>query len=72
MRKVPLLRTRTFAQQVRDESVQPLFSEGEVIFINPNHPSEPGYYVVVESEDGCPERAHFRQLNEIDGIETDY
>lgn len=72
MRKVPLLGKRTFALQVRDDSVQPLLSEGEVIFVNPDLPNEPGHYVVVESEDGYPERALLRQLKDIDGIETYY
>jgi SOS-response transcriptional repressor LexA len=51
---------RTFAVQVRDNSMQPLFSEGEIIFVNPDLPSEPGHYVVVENEDGRPEGALFR------------
>jgi SOS-response transcriptional repressor LexA len=58
---------RTFAVQVKDCSMQPLFSEGEIIFVNPDLPSEPGHYVVVESEDGRPEGALLRQLKEIDG-----
>jgi len=58
---------RTFAVQVRDNSMQPLFSEGEIIFVNPDLPSEPGQYVVVESEDGRPEGALLRQLKEIGG-----
>jgi len=58
---------RTFAMQVRDNSMQPLFSEGEIIFVNPDLPSEPGHYVVVETEDGRPEGALLRQLKEIDG-----
>jgi len=47
--------------------MQPLFSEGEIIFVNPDLPSEPGHYVVVESEDGRPEEALLRQLKEIGG-----
>jgi phage repressor protein C with HTH and peptisase S24 domain len=35
---------RTFAMQVRDDSMEPLFSEGEVIFVNPDLQSEPGHY----------------------------
>jgi SOS-response transcriptional repressor LexA len=58
---------RTFALRVKDNSMQPLFSEGEIIFVNPDLPSEPGHYVVVESEDGRPEEALFRQLKEIGG-----
>ena len=58
---------RTFAVQVRDNSMQPLFSEGEIIFVNPDLPGEPGQYVVVESEDGRPEGALLRQLKDIGG-----
>ena len=58
---------RTFAMQVRDNSMQPLFSEGEIIFVNPDLPSELGHYVVVESEDGRPEGVLLRQLKEIGG-----
>jgi SOS-response transcriptional repressor LexA len=58
---------RTFAMQVKDNSMEPLFSESEVIFVNPDLPCEPGHYVVVESEDGRPEEALLRQLKEIGG-----
>ena len=61
---------RTFAMQVRDNSMLPLFSEGEVIFVNPDLPSESGHYVLVDSEDGRPEGALLRQLNEIGGQAT--
>ena len=58
---------RTFALQIRDNSMQPLFSEGEIIFVNPELSGEPGDYVVVESEPGGPEGALLRQLKEIGG-----
>jgi SOS-response transcriptional repressor LexA len=58
---------RTFAVQVRDDSMQPLFGKGEVIFVDPDRPSKPGHYVLVESEDGRPERALLRQLQDIHG-----
>ena len=58
---------RTFALQVRDNSMQPLFSEGEIIFVNPDLPREPGHYVVVEGEDGRPEGALVRQVKDIGG-----
>jgi len=47
--------------------MQPLFSEGEIIFVNPDLPGEPGQYVVVESEDGRHEGALLRQVKEIGG-----
>jgi hypothetical protein len=58
---------RTFAVQVKDNSMQPLFSEGEIIFVNPDLPGEPGHYVVVKSEDCGPEGALLRQVTEIGG-----
>lgn len=58
---------RTFAMQVKDNSMEPLFSEDEVIFVNPDLPSEPGHYVMVDREPGHPEGALLRQLKEIDG-----
>jgi phage repressor protein C with HTH and peptisase S24 domain len=58
---------RSFALQVRDDSMRPLFNEGEIIFVNPELPTSPGHYVVIESEDGRPERTLLRQLMDIDG-----
>jgi len=58
---------RTFALQVRDNSMQPLFSRGEVIFVDPDVPSSRGDYVVVESEDGRPERPLLRQIENFGG-----
>ena len=59
--------TRTFAVQVKDNSMEPLFSEGEIIFVNPDLPTESGHYVLIESEDGRSEEALLRQLKEIGG-----
>ena len=58
---------RTFALQIRDNPMQLLFSEGEIIFVNPELSGEPDDYVVVESEAGGPEGALVRQLKEIGG-----
>ena len=58
---------RTFALQIRDDSMQPLFSEGEIMFVDPDLPTEPDHYVLVESEDGRPESLFIRQLKEIGG-----
>ena len=62
-----ILGRRTFALQIRDNSMQPLFSEGETIFVNPDLSGEPDDYVVSESEDGRPGKALLRQLKEIGG-----
>lgn len=56
---------RTFALQIRDDSMHPLFSEGEIIFVNPDLPTEPDHYVLVQSEDGRPESVLLRQIKEI-------
>lgn len=58
---------RTFAVHVKDDSMQPRFSEGEIIFVNPDLPCEPGHYVVVESQGNHPEGAFLRQIKEIGG-----
>jgi hypothetical protein len=58
---------RTFALQVRDDSMQPLFSEGEIIFVDPDLPTEPGHYVVVASDDRRPKEVRLRQRKAIDG-----
>ena len=58
---------RTFALQLRDDSMQPLFIEGEIIFVNPDLPAEPDHYVLVESEDGRPEGTLLRQFKKIGG-----
>jgi phage repressor protein C with HTH and peptisase S24 domain len=47
--------------------MQPLFSEGEIIFVNPDLSGEPDDYVVSEREDGRPGKALLRQLKEIGG-----
>jgi len=47
--------------------MQPLFSEGETIFVNPDLSGEPDDYVVSQSEEGRPGKALLRQLKEIDG-----
>lgn len=58
---------RTFAMQVRDNSMQPLFSKDEIIFVDPDFPAAPDDYVVVGHEgDGCAE-ALIRQFKEIAG-----
>lgn len=58
---------RTFAIQVRDNSMQPLFSEDEIIFVNPDLASEPGHCVLVESGDGRSEGILLREIKEVDG-----
>ncbi len=56
---------RTFALRVKDNSMQPLFSEGEIIFVNPDLKYKPGHYVVVESQGGRSGAAMLRQLKQL-------
>jgi SOS-response transcriptional repressor LexA len=58
---------RTFALTVKDDSMQPLFSEGDIIFVNPDLPSAPGHYVVVGGHDGNPKNILLRQRRDIGG-----
>lgn len=53
----------TFAVKVRDDSMSPLFSEGEIIFVNPDLQCGSEHYVIVKS----PEGALLRQLKEVGG-----
>lgn len=55
---------RTFALRVKDDSMYPMFGEGEVIFVNPDLESEPGQYVVAAARNS-PESAMLRELNLI-------
>ena len=58
---------RAFALQIRDDSMQPFLSEGEIIFIDPDLPCAPEQYALIKSEDGRPEGTLVRQLKEIGG-----
>jgi hypothetical protein len=58
---------RTFAVMVEGNSMEPLFSEGEIAFVNPDLSTERGDYVMVESEEGPQAGAFLRELKEIGG-----
>jgi SOS-response transcriptional repressor LexA len=58
---------RTFAVMVKGNSMEPLFSEGEIVFVNPDLSSEPDDYVIVQSDEGHQEGAFLRQFKEIGG-----
>jgi SOS-response transcriptional repressor LexA len=57
--------TRTFALKVKDDSMEPLFSEGEMIFVNPDLEWKPGDYVIAHRPDGQPETILLRQVKPI-------
>lgn len=56
---------RTFALHVRDDSMRPLFTEGEIIFINPDLEGEPEDYVIADSQDGRSDSILLRQIKRI-------
>jgi SOS-response transcriptional repressor LexA len=55
---------RTFALRVKDDSMFPLFGEGEVIFVNPDLECQPGHYVVAGPR-RTPELAVLREMKMI-------
>jgi SOS-response transcriptional repressor LexA len=56
---------RTFALKVQDNSMEPLFSEGEMIFVNPDLEWKPGDYVIARHLDGDSESMLLRQVKRI-------
>lgn len=56
---------RTIALKVKDDSMEPLFSEGEIIFVNPDSKWKPGDYVIANRPDGHPEAILLRQVKSI-------
>ena len=56
---------RTFALQVQDDSMEPLFGEGEMIFVNPDLEWKPGDYVIAHRPGGHPETILLRQVKPI-------
>jgi SOS-response transcriptional repressor LexA len=57
--------TRTFALKVKDDSMEPLFSDGEMIFVNPDLEWKPGDYVIVKSRDRHSDAVVLRQVKRI-------
>jgi len=57
--------TRTFALKVQDDSMEPLFSKGEMIFINPHMGWKSGDFVVATRHNKCIALTLLRQIKEI-------
>jgi SOS-response transcriptional repressor LexA len=57
---------RTVALKVKDDSMEPMFSEGQIIFVDPDSEWKPGDYVVVYHPDEHPEPTLFRQVEYIE------
>jgi SOS-response transcriptional repressor LexA len=56
---------RTFALRVQDDSMEPLFGEGELIFVNPDLKWNSGDYVIAKRPAGHPETILLRQVKPI-------
>jgi SOS-response transcriptional repressor LexA len=57
--------TRTFALKVPDDSMEPLFSKGEMIFVNPDVEYQPGDYVIAERQNTRSASAVLRQVKRL-------
>jgi SOS-response transcriptional repressor LexA len=56
---------RTVALKVKDDSMETMFSEGEIIFVDPDSKWRPGDYVIVHRPGGHPETILLRQVKPI-------
>ena len=56
---------RTFALKVQDDSMEPLFSKGEMIFVNPDLEWNSGDYVIAIYHDKCTASTLLRQIKTI-------
>lgn len=56
---------RTFALQVQDDSMEPLFGKGEMIFVNPDLEWRSGDYVIAHQATGPRETILLRQVKPI-------
>ena len=56
---------RTVAVKVSDDSMETMFSEGEIIFVDPDSKWNPGDYVIVHRPGGHPETILLRQVKAI-------
>jgi SOS-response transcriptional repressor LexA len=57
---------RTVAVKVKDDSMEKMFREGEIIFVDPDSTWKPGDYVIVHCPGGHPETTLFRQIEYIE------
>jgi SOS-response transcriptional repressor LexA len=56
---------RTIGLKVKDDSMEPLFTEGEIIFVNLDSKWKPGDYVIANCSGGHPETILLRQVKPI-------
>jgi SOS-response transcriptional repressor LexA len=56
----------TVALKVKDDSMETMFREGQIIFVDPDSKWNPGDYVIVHRPGGHPETTLFRQIEYIE------
>lgn len=56
---------RVFALHVHDDSMEPLFPEGEIIFVNPDFELQPGHYGIFLDQTGGADPGCLRQFKKI-------
>jgi len=56
---------RTVAVKVKDDSMEPLFIEGEIFFVNPDSKWKPGDYVIANRPGGRQDTILLRQVKPI-------
>lgn len=61
-----ILGKRTVALKVKDSSMETMFREGQIIFVDPDSEWRPGDYVIVLCHGGNPETTLFRQIEYIE------
>lgn len=57
---------RTVALKVKDDSMESMFSEGQIIFVDPDSEWKPGDYVIAHHPGEHPEPTLFRQIEYIE------
>jgi SOS-response transcriptional repressor LexA len=63
---VDIFGERTVALKVKDDSMETMFREGQIIFVDPDSKWKPGDYVIVHCPGGHPETTFFRQIEYIE------
>ena len=57
---------RTVALKIRDDSMEAMFREGQIIFVDPDSQWKPGDYVIVHCPGGHPDTTLFRQIENFE------
>lgn len=57
---------RTIALKVKDDAMETMFREGQIIFVDPDCKWKPGDYAIIHCPGGHPETTLFRQVEYIE------